>query len=184
MTRQEFDDEINDWPDLINFCNDNGLEDYVSDLVDSDTLDEMVKSEAEGGWQRVSYFLAGIQSMTSDYYRINGYGNAEDADSDDFASCKSDVANAADFDTETKYGYMNGNAGYMPDYNSGYVYDSQEEAAESAADALELTDEEKAELITDGLIYLKGERAHEVGAGLVEIIESDDPDEIAASMDN
>ena len=51
---------------------------YVGDIVDTEQLDEMVEHEAqEGGWQRVKYFLSGIDSMTDDYYYINGYANAE-----------------------------------------------------------------------------------------------------------
>jgi len=51
---------------------------YVGDIVDDEQLDEMVVREAqEGGWRRVKYFLSGIDSMTDDYYYLNGYANAE-----------------------------------------------------------------------------------------------------------
>ena len=51
---------------------------YVGDIVDDEQLDEMVKEIAENDdWQRVKFFLGGIDSINDDYYYINGYGNAE-----------------------------------------------------------------------------------------------------------
>ena len=51
---------------------------HVGDIVDDEQLDEMVEREAQdGGWQRVKYFLSGIDSMGNDYYYIDGYANAE-----------------------------------------------------------------------------------------------------------
>jgi len=100
MTRTEYDEEMNDWPDLISFCNDNGLEDRVDDIVDTEYLDEMVKSEAEGGWQRVFFFLHNINYMNADYFRLDGYGNVADLSSDDFKTYKDDIATDATFDEE------------------------------------------------------------------------------------
>ena len=51
---------------------------YVGDIVDDEQLGEMVEREAqEGSWQRVKFFLSGIDNMNDDYYHINGYENAE-----------------------------------------------------------------------------------------------------------
>jgi len=51
---------------------------YVGDIVDTWYLDEMVEQAAvDGGWQRVKFFLGGIDSMNDDYYHIDGYANAE-----------------------------------------------------------------------------------------------------------
>jgi len=51
---------------------------YLGDIVDDEQLDEMVEREAqEGSWQRVKFFLSGIDNMNDDYYHINGYENAE-----------------------------------------------------------------------------------------------------------
>lgn len=77
----------------------------------------------------------------------------------------------------TKYAYMNGLPGCMPDYHSGYCYDSEEKAVEAASDALELNEEEAKELLRDGILYIHGERYHEIGAGVIEIVETSDPDE-------
>ena len=51
---------------------------HVGDIISTEQLDEMVEHEAQsGGWRRVKYFLSGIDSMTDDYYYLNGYANAE-----------------------------------------------------------------------------------------------------------
>lgn len=76
-----------------------------------------------------------------------------------------------------KYGYMSGMPGCLPDYHSGYVYESEEEATQAAIDSLELNDNESTELRNYLILYIHGARFHEVGAGLVEIAESADPDE-------
>jgi hypothetical protein len=76
MTKQEFLDDITEWGELIDFCNENSLE-TCSDIIDDDQMDEMVKAEAESGWARVMYFLAQVDTSSDDYYLINGYGNAE-----------------------------------------------------------------------------------------------------------
>jgi len=51
---------------------------YVDDIVSDEGLDEMVEHMSyESGWQRVKHFLSGIEWMNDGYYRIDGYGNAE-----------------------------------------------------------------------------------------------------------
>ena len=51
---------------------------HVGDIVDDEQLDKMVKEIAENGdWQRVKFFLSGIDSLGDDYYHIDGYANAE-----------------------------------------------------------------------------------------------------------
>lgn len=82
MTRKEYqewkDENRGDYSALINLANDNGCESAVDDLISSDELDERVKYEAESGWQRVACFLSDIvNNMSYDYYKIDGYGNAD-----------------------------------------------------------------------------------------------------------
>ena len=51
---------------------------YVGNIVDTEQLDEIVENILQdGGWQRVKFFLGGIDSMNDDYYYLNGYANAE-----------------------------------------------------------------------------------------------------------
>lgn len=85
--------------DVINFAHElmnYGLvpyaDEHVMDIVSDETLDEMVKHEADsGGWQRVAHFLAGITFMNDDYYRINGYGNAENLEHGHLEAIVSDL---------------------------------------------------------------------------------------------
>lgn len=65
---------------------------YIDDIVTDEELDEMVKHRAkDGGWQGVAFFLHGVQSMTDDYYYINGYANAEDLTWDTLEAIVSDM---------------------------------------------------------------------------------------------
>jgi len=51
---------------------------YVGNIVDTEQLGEIVENILhEAGWQRVKFFLGGIDNMNDDYYHINGYENAE-----------------------------------------------------------------------------------------------------------
>jgi len=75
-------------------------------------------------------------------------------------------------DGKPRYAYGNGMPGCLFDNSCG-PYTSIREAADAAADFLELTDEEREELTADGIIYFRGDRFHEVGAGMVSIFEVD-----------
>jgi len=89
MTKKEFMEQQTGYLSdkarfLVNFCNENGLEDYVSDIIDTDTLDDMTVREAEKyGFERVYHFVSGIEYLNDEYYYIDAYGNARNlADSD------------------------------------------------------------------------------------------------------
>lgn len=73
----------------------------------------------------------------------------------------------------TKYAYGNGDPGCLFDHASG-PYDTAEDAVQAASDLLELSEEEAAELLADRIVYFRGDRKHEVGAGLVEVFEVDE----------
>jgi hypothetical protein len=79
-----------------------------------------------------------------------------------------------------RYAYGNGMPGCLLDYHSGFCYETEAEAIEAAADALELTEEETAQLGEYSPLYVHGERFHEIGAGVVEIFS----DEIAITCEN
>lgn len=60
----------------------------------ADILDEIVKQEAEkGGFIRVAHFLAGIEWLNDDYYRLDGYGNAQDIKVSDLECWLTDIIN-------------------------------------------------------------------------------------------
>ena len=63
-------------------------------IVDVDTLDIMVETEAQrGGFVRVAHFLAGIEWLNMNYYRIDGYGNARDIEASDLECWLQDIIN-------------------------------------------------------------------------------------------
>lgn len=63
-------------------------------IVSTDILDEMVEHEAKnGGFVRVAHFLAGIEWLNDDYYRLDGYGNAQDIKIDDLECWLTDIIN-------------------------------------------------------------------------------------------
>ena len=54
---------------------------YIGDIIDDEQLDELVAHEAQNnGWQRVKFFIGGIERINEDFYHINGYGNVENID--------------------------------------------------------------------------------------------------------
>lgn len=75
-----------------------------------------------------------------------------------------------------KYAYGNGEIGCLHDHQSG-PYDLREDAVQAAAELLELTSDESAELLAVGSVYFHGERRHEVGASMVEVFEVDEDED-------
>lgn len=73
---------------LYEYQNENGAD---FGIVTSEELDEMVKHESEDGCQRVACFIANIDNMNEDYYKINGYGNAEDITESDLECALYDI---------------------------------------------------------------------------------------------
>ncbi len=69
---------------------------------------------------------------------------------------------------------MNGCSGCMPDSNM--VCDSVNGAINSLINLLELTPSETSELETNHIVYFRGERIHEVGAGYAEVCDCEDDD--------
>lgn len=84
---------------------------------------------------------------------------------------------------EKKFAYMNGIPGCLPDYHSGFCFNTEEEAIQNAMDDLDLTEEEAKQLGEFSPLYIHGERAHEIGASLVEIVSSIDKEEIRQSLE-
>ena len=72
-----------------------------------------------------------------------------------------------------KYAYGNGMPGCLFDHAEG-PYDTREQAIDAACALLELNADEKQDLLNESVIYFRGERFHEVGAGIVEIFEVDE----------
>lgn len=102
MTKTEWkewrEEHKGNYCDLINYANDNGADQAVSEIVSTYDLDELVKERAESsGWCAVLNMLSDLQNdMNSDYYQFDGYGNLESvSDWDDIAD---EVEGCLEFD--------------------------------------------------------------------------------------
>ena len=100
MTRQEFIDEVNDWYDLIEFCNNENL--YNCEyIMDSDVLDDYVNSDiyermrSGESWKDIYEYLDDIP-QDYDYYDTE-YG-VEGLTHSDFEDRKQDVLDEMDED--------------------------------------------------------------------------------------
>ena len=99
MTRDEFYEEVASWYDLINFCSDNGCEDFVSDIYDEDARDEYI-NDCLVDWARSDTWTE-LYSRLEDiptgyeYYR-NEYGDWEGLDDGDFDDIREEVAEWCD----------------------------------------------------------------------------------------
>lgn len=77
-----------------------------------------------------------------------------------------------------KYAYGNGDPGCLFDHVEG-PFDTEAEAIQAACELFDtgetsLTEAEQDALASDGIVYFRGRRKHELGAGLIEIFEVDD----------
>ena len=75
MTRQQFIEEVNSWYDLIDFCNDNNLDD-LCDVYDDETaselIDEALAEEIQyRSWRDIRDMLGSIDDGY-DFYLARG----------------------------------------------------------------------------------------------------------------
>ena len=83
MTRNEFLDTVNDWYELIEFCNDVGCS-YCDDVYSEESMNDDINERLtdwaqECTWQELYSRLDDIPSGY-DYYRCNDYGDWESLD--------------------------------------------------------------------------------------------------------
>lgn len=100
MTRQEFIDEVNDWQELIDFCNREGI-DYCDDVYDfgsysSKIEDEIQERLAWDGWEAIRDWLYDLP-CGCEYY-VNSDNGWFEADNSYFEDTKQDVLNFMDDD--------------------------------------------------------------------------------------
>lgn len=101
MTRAEFDTNVNDWYDLLEFCRDENL-DVCESIYDSDALDEIIQedlryavNDAGYSWQDIYSYLDDI-STGYDYYRVNGTLDYDPMNDGDFEYYRNEVIEAMD----------------------------------------------------------------------------------------
>ena len=94
MTRSEFLDNITEWYELKDFCNDFDC-DVCEDIYDDDDYDDYVEEDirdaiADYGWRDIRDFLGNLPSGY-DYYRRNSTLDYDGLGDDDFEDYKEDV---------------------------------------------------------------------------------------------
>ncbi len=94
MTRTQFQEGINDFSDLIDFCNEIGC-DYCEDIYDDDSRDEVIEEDLadyirENGWRDTRDWLYGIETGY-DWYKRDNYGDWVGLGDADFEQYKDDV---------------------------------------------------------------------------------------------
>lgn len=94
MTRSEFLDNITEWYELKDFCNDFDC-DVCEDIYDDDDYDDCVDEDirdaiADYSWRDIRDFLGNLPSGY-DYYRRNSALNYDGLGDDDFEDYKEDV---------------------------------------------------------------------------------------------
>ena len=92
MTRQEFIDSVNDFSDLIDFCNDEGC-DYCEDIYYEDSFDDLINDSLSSWARELSWYE--LRDRLNDLPRgYTWYECSDDwrgLDDDDFRSYKDDV---------------------------------------------------------------------------------------------
>lgn len=91
MTRSEFIDNITEWYELKDFCNDFDC-DVCEDIYDDDDYDDYVEDDVrdavgECSWREIRDLLCDLPSGY-DYYRRNGNLDYDGMDNDDFEEYK------------------------------------------------------------------------------------------------
>ena len=83
------------WDEAMQLCLDYDAETGDLGIVDEDYMNEMVEEQAKKwGWQRVACFLQGVQcNLIQEFYRIDGYGNAETITYNTLECWLDDIAN-------------------------------------------------------------------------------------------
>ena len=99
MTRVEFIEEVTEWHELIELCQDYDC-DICEGIIDDDILDEYVNSDISGcdyGWRSLRDYLSDIPTGY-DYYRCDGSFDYVGLDDGDFEDYKSRVLDWMDED--------------------------------------------------------------------------------------
>lgn len=102
MTREEFFDQITDWYELIDFCLNNGYDDYCNDIYSEDSRDDEVCYELkerfdDSSWQRIRDYLNDLPE-DYEYYRRDDYGDWHGLDVYDFRDRRDEIVEVLDGD--------------------------------------------------------------------------------------
>lgn len=101
MTRTDFIDDVTTTYDLIDFCVENDITDFINDIVDDeqkdDSIDEYLRENAgsSDNWREVRDILDDVPTGY-EYYRYNGVDDIQGFDSYDFEALKDEVLRYCD----------------------------------------------------------------------------------------
>lgn len=101
MTRTDFIDDVTTTYDLIDFCVENDITDFINDIVDDeqkdDSIDEYLRENAgsSDNWHEVYDILDDVPTGY-EYYRYNGVDDIRGFDSYDFEALKDEVLQYCD----------------------------------------------------------------------------------------
>lgn len=100
MTREEFWEDITQFWELRDFCNNEGIS-VTDDYFDYDDWNDEVQSDFENAdfnsWQEARDTLANLNKESCDFFRREGYFYYEPCDEEDFDRLKQDVAEVMDY---------------------------------------------------------------------------------------
>lgn len=90
---EHYNTTIEDWfCDLYNILSDFDGEDMLYDYIRIEDAEEMAKDQLETGWlARLYYFMGDVNWNCVDLVHLDGYGNCEEATSDDLIDIIDDV---------------------------------------------------------------------------------------------
>lgn len=96
MTRQEFLDNVTEWWELVNFCEEMGC-DYCKNIYDDETRDDFINERLvdmaqDETWTNLLDALQGLYDTSGySYYKLDGYDDWEGLTEYDFSCYKDDV---------------------------------------------------------------------------------------------
>lgn len=102
MTLQEFQEDITSWYDLVDFCSDNYLTEYVEDLVSHDDIDSYIDDDISEAvrcmnWREIREYLEDINTSYP-YFRRNGMLDYDGLGDYDFDRLKESIIEDVDDD--------------------------------------------------------------------------------------
>lgn len=99
MTREEFWEDITQFWELRDFCNNEGIS-VTDDYFDYDDWNDEVQSDFENAdfdsWQEARDTLANLNKESCDFFRREGYFYYEPCDEEDFDMLKQEVIEIMD----------------------------------------------------------------------------------------
>ena len=104
MTRQDWIDDITTWYELIDFCNDEGYEDYINDIYSEESRDDYISNDLVDMARNADSWVSLMETLQDiptgyDYYRQDDYGEWFGLDDDyDFRDRKEEILDRLDED--------------------------------------------------------------------------------------